>query len=177
MFAICAPLALLMVIFRGQIKEECIFFCQDYCFCSSKLKVSRIFPLFLDKWHNEQCFNFIFVYEIRLFDMSSFNTTEWTCCILEPWWWWMKMQCLILTSCMFLLFWMNCLESKGKHLFSTHLTVINTFGLKGYSFIMLPGWHMNLVLYTFRKSFSVSHVVLEMKTHNQFTAAWFAPLA
>lgn len=44
MFAICASLALLMVIFRGQIKEECILFvCHDDCFCSSKLKVSRGF--------------------------------------------------------------------------------------------------------------------------------------
>lgn len=47
----------------------------------------------------------------------------------------MKKQCLILTFYMFL-FLMNCLESKGKDLFSTHITVINTFSLKGCSLII-----------------------------------------
>lgn len=58
MFAICAPLALLMVIFRGQIKEECILFvCHDYCFCSSK--VSRVFFFF---WMNDTMNNVLTLY-------------------------------------------------------------------------------------------------------------------
>lgn len=57
MFAICAPLAFLMVIFRGQIKEECILFvCHDDCFCSSK--VSRFFFF----WINDTMNNVLTLY-------------------------------------------------------------------------------------------------------------------
>lgn len=59
MFAICAPLAFLMVIFRGQIKEECILFvCHDDCFCSSK--VSRFFFFFF--WINDTMNNVLTLY-------------------------------------------------------------------------------------------------------------------
>lgn len=157
MFAICAPVASLMVIFRGQIKEECIFclFCQDYCFCSSKLKVSRV--LFFS-WMNDTMNNVFTLYLSMksdclicvVFTQQNDNMLyPGTLVVFLGW----KKQCLILTFCMFLFFLMNCLESKGKHLFSTHLTVINTFGLQGSSFVAVPGLHMNLVLYTERKKF------------------------